>query len=342
MGDRRPTSNIASGRSEVFACGLGFGPLAEYINAVLVFGCPKARLFFYAAGMTSIESIGPQITKKSAFRIFKVAIFAILMVNLFYYLYEDVTFYLYLAAGASVFDTMEAFAVTIDYVAWMVLIVLFEMETRAHAKDRLTDTRKWMFTGLTAVCYVVLVYAWYGYGAALADTYQYQPLESKTACYFANTNYAYMSLEARPIELTHENCGALAGKNLFKSLSDNVIASETNLLAFKKLSWVDVYNASAWLIVVLLFQIEVSLKRANKLTKRRLIIAMIWKAAAYLVLLGCAIYWSMYSAFIDSWDAWLWLLAFILIDLNLLGLDESQNQKESAALLQAELRSAAE
>jgi hypothetical protein len=138
-----------------------------------------------------------------------------------------------------------------------------------------------------------------------------------------------MNLEARPIELTHENCGAFAGKSLFKSLTDNVIATETNLLAFKKLSWVDVYNASAWLIVVLLFQIEVSLKRANKLTKRRLIIAMIWKGAAYLVLLCCAIYWSMYSAFIDSWDAWLWLLAFILIDLNLLGLDESQNQKAS-------------
>jgi hypothetical protein len=47
------------------------------------------------------------------------------------------------------------------------------------------------------------------------------------------------------------------------------------------------------------------------------------------VLLGCAIYWTMYSAFIDFWDAWLWLVAFILIDLNMLGLDEGQNQKAS-------------
>jgi len=303
--------------------------VAQYYNAALAFGCPNTPLFFYAAGMTSIESIGPHVTKKSAFRIFKVAIFAILTVNLFYYLYEDVTFYLYLAAGAPVFDTLEAFAVTIDYVAWMVLIVLFEMETSAEVKDRLTDTRKSVFTGLTAVCYVVLVYAWYGYVAALTDTYEYQPIESETACYFANTNFAYINLEARPIELTHENCGAFAGKSLFKSLSDNVIATETNLLAFKKLSWVDVYNASAWLIVVLLFQIEVLLDRANNLTKRRLIIAMMWKAGAYLVLLCCAIYWTMYSAFIDSWDAWLWLLAFILIDLNLFGLDESHNQKAS-------------
>jgi len=130
--------------------------------------------------------------------------------------------------------------------------------------------------------------------------------------------------------LTHENCGAFAGKELFKSPPpDNLIATETNLLALRKLSWVDVFNASAWLLVVLLFQVELFLDQVNKLTRRRLIFVMAWKIFAYLVLLVCAIYWTVYSAFIDYWDAWLWLLAFILIDLNLLGLDKSQNQEVS-------------
>ena len=88
----------------------------------------------------------------------------------------------------------------------------------------------------------------------------------------------------------------------------------------------------AWLLVVLLFQIEVSLEQMKKLTKRRLKIVMIWKSLAYLVLVCNAIYWTVFSAFIDFWDAWLWLLAFILIDLNMLGLDESQNQKASDRL----------
>jgi hypothetical protein len=189
--------------------------------------------------------------------------------------------------------------------------------------------RKWVITGLTAACYVVLVYAGYGYAVALSDSYHFEPIESKPACYFANTNFAYVNLQARPIELTHLNCGDFAGKEIFKSPTDNLIATEVNLVALQKLGWVDVFNASAWLIVVLLFQIEVSLEQANKLTKRRLISVMTWKGAAYLVLLGCAIYWTAYSAFIDFWDAWLWLLAFILIDLNMLGLDERQNQKAS-------------
>jgi hypothetical protein len=253
-----------------------------------------------------------------------------------YYLYEDVTAYLYLPASASIFDVMEAFAVTIDYVAWMVLIVLFEMETSALANERLTGMREWLITGLTVVCYLVLVYASYGYAVGLADSYNYEPIESKPACYFANTNYAYISLEARPIELTHKNCSEFAGKEIFKSPADNVIATEVNLLALQKLSWVDVFNASAWLLVVLLFQVEVSLERANKLTRRRLVTVMVWKGASYLVLLVCAIYWTVFSAFIDSWDAWLWLLAFILIDLNMLGLDETQNQRASAEAVAVE------
>jgi hypothetical protein len=222
---------------------------------------------------------------------------------------------------------LEAFAVSIDYMAWMVLIVLFEMETSAQARDQFTGMRKWVITGLTAACYVVLVYAAYSYLDGLVNSYHFEPIESRPACYFANTNFAYVSPEGRPIELTHENCSAFAGKQLFKSPGDNLIATEANLMALRKLGWVDVFNSNAWLLIVLLFQIEFSLDQLNKLTRRRLIIVKAWKIFSYLVLLGCAIYWTVYSAFIDWWDAWLWLLAFILIDLNMLGLDEPQNQK---------------
>jgi hypothetical protein len=279
--------------------------------------------------MTLIESDPFNLTKASAFRLFKVVIFGVLMINLVYYMYEDMTAYLYLAAGSTLFDKFEAFAVTIDYVAWMVLIVLFEMETSVQSRDQFTEARKWVIAGLPAVCYAFLVYAAYGYVAALGDAYNYESIESRPACYFANTNFAYLSPTARPIELTHENCSAFAGKELFKSPTDNLIATEANLLALQTLSWVDVFNSCAWLLVVLLFQVEVSLEQMKKLTKRRFKIVMAWKGLAYLVLLGNAIYWTVFSAFIDYWDAWLWLIAFILIDLNMLGFEESQNQKAS-------------
>jgi len=288
---------------------------------------------FSYSDVTVAESNRFNLTKASAFRLFKIVIFWVLMINLAYYLYEDVTAFLFLASESTFFDKLEAFAVSIDYVAWMVLIVLFEMATSAQSRDQFTGARKWVIPGLTAVCYAFLVYAAYGYVAALGDAYNYEPIESRPACYFANTNFAYLSPTARPIELTHENCSAFAGKEIFKSPpTDNLITTEANLLSLKKLSWVDVFNSSAWLFVVLLFQIEVSLEQMKKLTKRRLKIVMIWKSLAYLVLVCNAIYWTVFSAFIDYWDAWLWLIAFILVDLNMLGLDETQNQKASDRL----------
>ena len=36
----------------------------------------------------------------------------------------------------------------------------------------------------------------------------------------------------------------------------------------------------------------------------------------YLVLLGAVAYWGVKGDFLDFWDAFLWLLAFVLIELN--------------------------
>ncbi len=282
--------------------------------------------------MTLIESKLAGLTKESAFRIFKIVIFWVLMLNVVYYVYEDVTAYLYSASGSTWLDTLEAFSVSIDCSAWMILIVLFEMETSAQSKDLYKGMRKWVIAGLTAACYVVLVYAAYGYAAGLAETYHYEPIEDQSACQFASNHFAYMAADARPIGLTDENCGDLDSEQLFRSPSDKVIATASVLPALVRLGWVDVFNSNAWPLVVLLFQIEFSLEQANLLTKRRLLMVKAWKAFAYLVLLGCAIYWTVFSAFIDWWDAWLWLLAFILIDLNMLGLDETQNQQATNRL----------
>jgi hypothetical protein len=266
----------------------------------------------------------------SPFRIFKFVLFSVLMVNLLYDLKEDVTAYLYLGPGASLGGALEAFAVTIDYVAWMVLIVLFEYETTALAKGRLHGARKWVLGGMTVACYVVLVYAAYGYTVALWEFYQYEPIDSEIVCSLAEGKYGYMSMQARPIELTAENCGDFSGKQVFKSPADHLIASYSSLVANHKLAWVDVANASTWLLIVLIFQIEIMLRQADKLTKVVLTICTATKVSMYLVLAVNATYWTIYSAFIDYWDAWLWLMAFVLIDLNLLGWEDSEGTQPAA------------
>lgn len=282
--------------------------------------------------MTPTASSRPLLTKASAFRLFKALVFLTLIINFLFYLYEDVTAYLYVGSGATLSDSIESFAVSIDYAAWLLLIVLFEMETNAQTKGRLLGWRKFAIAGMTAACYVVLVYAWWGYVHTLERSFHFEPIAAASVCDLTSQRFAYLSDEGRPIELTHENCGSFANEVVFKSPGDNVIVTEASLLANRKLNWVDVINATAWLLVVLLFQVGVWLSMLGRLTTHNRRAIEIAKGTSYLALLGCAIYWTAYSAFIDSWDAWLWLVAFVLIDLNLLGLDDSQAQPAKAQI----------
>jgi len=268
----------------------------------------------------------------SVFQIFKVVILLVLLINLCIYFAEDLTACLYLDATASLGDYLETFSATIDYVAWMVLIVLFEMETSAQAKNQMSGIRSWVIRGMTAACYAVLVYAAYGYTMALVDYHHYEPIDSETVCSLVEKNFAYVNLQDRPVELTGINCGDFSGKRVYKSPIDHVIVTHTNLIAVQKLNIVNVANATAWLLIVLIFQIEISLKQTGKLTKRWLVFCTTNKIVLYLVLAFDAIYWTFYSAFIDSWDAWLWLVAFLLIDMNLLGWDDSAPSKPDAQI----------
>lgn len=263
---------------------------------------------------------------RKLFRIFKYFLFSLLMFNLFYYLVEDLNAYRYLPTNASLGQILETFAVTIDYVAWMILVVLFELETAAPSEERLKQSQrlKLFSNGTIFVCYAVLVYAFWGYIAGLRDFIQFQPIASETVCEFVGQNYAYVTPEARFVPVDAESCALLSGGEVFKHRTDNVISAAGPLAASVKLGWIDVLNASAWLLVVLLFEIEVIFQSRGALTKPRLFAIKASKGVLYLSLLCAAIYWTVYGAFIDSWDAYLWLLAFIMIDLNIFQFDDGK------------------
>jgi hypothetical protein len=279
--------------------------------------------------LTAVQS--PAASKRpSAFRVFKYVIGSILLVNLIVYVAEDVTASLYLDEGASLADYLVTFAASIDYVAWAILIVLFELETSAHARGASLSARRGVILGLTAVCYAALVNAAYGYTMNLVETYQFEALAPGSVCNLVEENFGYLNLNARPVQLTAENCAVFTTDQMYRSPSDHLIATHENLMAIRKLGWVDVANSVAWLLVVLIFQIEITLKQLDKLTKSRLALCTGIKVVLYLVLTADAIYWTAYSAFIDSWDAWLWLIAFVLVDMNLLGWEDDARDPRPA------------
>jgi hypothetical protein len=270
------------------------------------------------------------------FRAFKYLLFGLFTFNLFYYLGEDLDAYRYLSSDASLGQILETFAVTIDFVAWMVLLALFELETDFFSKEQLQGKLKWAFNATVLVCYPVLVYAFYGYVVALVDFRGYEPIASETVCELVDQDFAYVSMEARFLPLDRENCVALSGGEVFKHRTDKVISAAPPLAASVNLAWIDVANAGAWLLVVLLFEVEVFYQARGSLTRLWLAVIKTSKAVLYVTLLGDAILWTIYGAFIDSWDAYLWLLAFILVDLNVLNFDKDPRSGDPAPVAIAE------
>ena len=91
---------------------------------------------------------------ETVFRTFKYVIYCLLAVNVFLFFKED------FAASAATFgdsvswrNVVEAYSATIDTLAWVVLLFLFELETAVVSDEKLRGGLKWLFIAIRTVCY---------------------------------------------------------------------------------------------------------------------------------------------------------------------------------------------
>jgi hypothetical protein len=82
------------------------------------------------------------------------------------------------------------------------------------------------------------------------------------------------------------------------------------------LAWTDVVNAAAWILVVIVLEVEVRLQLRGRLTDAVVDGTRYLKYVLYSTLFAAAVYWGFEGKFLDFWDASLWLFAFIFIELN--------------------------
>ena len=107
------------------------------------------------------------------------------------------------------------------------------------------------------------------------------------------------------------------GWPVMQIVGTDIIAVEPALGDAIALAVVDVVNAGDWLIIVALLEVEVFMQLKDRLTDKMMFVAKYIKGFFYLVLLFCAIYWGVKGSFLDFWDAFLWLVAFVFIELNI-------------------------
>ena len=260
------------------------------------------------------------INSNALYQFFKYFVYVMLAMNVYWFFDEEMTaagvqFPHGIAAG----DLIEAFSSTIDTAAWVVLLLMFELETYVLEDRHFTARVTWTLHGLRALCYVIIVYAFFGYMDNLAFLYEATMLEGvRSACALLPEPWSWATTLDEYAELTLANCASFAPDGtLYRFRDIPAVVDLQGLTDIRRLAWVDVINSAVWLLVLLVLEIDVRLQQCGRFEGVALAASSAAKVLLYALLLLAAVYWGIKGDFVDFWDAFLWLVAFVFIELNI-------------------------
>jgi len=274
------------------------------------------------------------ISRATVFQLFKYIIYVLLAMNVYWFFAEE-----FLAAkllypdGVGIRDIIGAYPATVDTAAWVVLLLMFELETYVLEDQHFTKTVNWALHGLRAVCYAFIVYAFFGYIENLMSVQDVSPMVGiADLCTLVSEQWSYSHDIEEYTAITVENCGTFSSADSFLRFTDaRAVVDASGLAAIIGLAWIDVINAAVWLLVVLVLEIDVRLQEKNRYEGTALRVSTVAKVILYATLLYAAIYWGIKGDFVDFWDAFLWLVAFVFIELNVFEWRQESHEELAAA-----------
>ena len=257
-----------------------------------------------------------------------------LCINFLQYVLDDILAYnSSLAADASLADIILTFRTTIDTAAWLVLIVVFELETYALPDAAFTRWLDRIFIAIKGLCYTCIAYAAYGYFADTLELYDLIALgHIDDLCSLAGQGL-FLQLDAADYsEISLVSCSALhAGSEFFQIRGQTSIVSASDLGSIRTMGWLDFGNAIVWIVVVILIDVEVHLQNTDQFDSKRLAYARLFKMLGYGFLIGACLMWFFYGYALYTWDAFLWIFGFWAIELNLAEWEQERVKELSVA-----------
>lgn len=280
-----------------------------------------------------MEERGDYFGSETRYRLFTAAkylVYALLSYNVYLFLQEELqaldhTF----ADGIEPGQIIQAFAASIDTAAWVILLLLFELETSVLDDSKITGAVKWSLHGIRGLCYIAISYAFTGYYAELVTLYQVTPLSVADACSLLGQDYSLLLDLDDYASLDMANCASV-GPQAYQLAGFDIIADSEVLSGARRLAWVDVINSADWILVCVVLEIEVRLQLRGNLSDQIMNVTKFAKFALYGVLFVAAAYWGYAGSFLDFWDAALWLFAFIFIELNVFEWQHETSQELAA------------
>ncbi|MCH8101124.1 MAG: hypothetical protein IIB74_11910, partial [Proteobacteria bacterium] len=201
-----------------------------------------------------------------AYRIFKYAIYCLLAYNIWLFLLDDFSSSAQLFSdGVSWRNIMEAFSATIDTFAWVVLLLLFELETAVIPDEKLQGPLYWVMISLRGICYLFIFFAFYGYIAKYGVVTNLVPFTVADICSLVGTEFTYAQTLDEYLPLTPDVCNSMRGANLQLIVGTQIIATQEQFSLVYSLAVTDIVNAADWLVIVAELVAEVWLQINGRL-----------------------------------------------------------------------------
>lgn len=262
---------------------------------------------------------------------FKYAIYALLAVNTGHFLIENIAGSAFThESGMTIGDVIVAYTDAIDTAVWLILLLLLELETFVIPDEKIKGWVDWTISVVTVFCYGMILYAFYGYAATLSVPMGFEPYVGPDPCGLAGAGASFANALQDYEPLDAQNCAALAAGNAFYSESLNMFTTADNLSLTKRQAWLDVVNAGLWVIVVTIIELEVWLKSSKLFGTKFFYAYKSAKALIYAILIVDVFYWWHLGDPWAAWDAFLWLVAFFFIEMNVLTWQEENAGKRAA------------
>jgi hypothetical protein len=250
------------------------------------------------------------------YRAAKYLIYGLLTVNVGLFLQEEMLSAQHaLNSGSNLSSLIQLFSATLDTAAWVILLLLFELETAVIPDEKLVGKTKWLIHGVRFLCGAAIVSACLGYIGEWEVFLVSAPAPSNP-CELVDGRWSVLLDFDDFTPLTPENCLALGDNAVQATGLSYVLATPAAFESAYDLALVDVVNASAWILVVILLEIEVRLQLRGGVPGQFQWLMNGFKVVLYTTLALAAVYWGFEGEFLDFWDAALWLFAFVFIELN--------------------------
>ncbi len=258
------------------------------------------------------------ISRPVIFKAFKYAVYAFLAMNIYWFFIEEhAASAVQFPDGVALSQLFEAYASTIDTLAWVVLLLMFELETSVLEDRHFTRWVAWSLQAVRIACYALIVRAFVGYVENLLFFDGVALLGAGADLCSLGDAWTYAVDLDEYVTITAANCATFsAAAALYQFPGMLAVVDSQGLFDIRALAWVDVINAGVWLLVVLVLEFDVRLQEKNRLEGTVLRISNTLKFIFYTILLLAAVYWGIKGDFVDFWDAFLWLVAFFFIEMN--------------------------